>query len=451
MRAATRTTLTIVAILSALTSRGVAQGAAVTLVRRPCTGRPLDSPVGTVPKDPTTTTTPTPSSGQWRTWRGPNANGIAEDTSLLEEWSDSKNVLWKSPIPGRGHSSPCVSGDRIYLTTADEKTKEQFALAYSRTTGRQLWKKRLHEGGFNKPGMVRRTWANSSAASDGEHIYFLFSNHGAIWATAMTPDGDKFWRTRVGDFVSHHGYSASPTIYADLLVIAGDHKKGGYLTALDRKTGKSRWTTPRPPAPSYVSPIVLKISGRDQLVISGCDILAGYDPRNGEQLWSVKTTTTECVGTVVGDGDLVFASGGYPEHLTVGVTTKEGGKVLWKNKIRTYIPSMLLTGGHLYTVTDRGIAYCWDAMTGAERWKGRLKGNFAASAVLVGDRILVTSEQGVSYTFRAKPDAFELLTTNKLGDETFASPIVCGNTIYLRVAHRDEGTRQEMLYAIGQR
>lgn len=385
----------------------------------------------------------------WPYWRGPNGNGIAECSDPPVKWSETENILWRAEVPGRGHSSPAVVAGRIFLTTADEERKEQFALCYDRKSGKLLWNRKLHESGWDSPSMKGRSWANSSPACDGERVYLVFSHKNQVIVTALDLEGKEVWRKTVGDFVSHHGYSASPVIFGSTLVLSADHKKGGYLAALDRKTGDLRWKTMRPPEPSYVAPAILEVAGRKQLVISGCNLFASYDPGTGKALWSSRTTTTECVGTVVSAGDLVFASGGYPDNLTVCVNARKPGEVVWKKPIRTYVPSMVAFGGHLYTVTDRGIGYCWETATGKEKWKARIGKSFTASPIIAGNRIYAWSDKGTSHVFKATASGFKLLAANKLGDEVFATPAICANRIYLRCAFRKNGQRSEKLYCIG--
>ena len=385
----------------------------------------------------------------WPYWRGPNGNGIAACSNPPLEWSETSNIIWKSSVPGRGHSSPAVVGKRIFLTTADEKKKEQFALCYSRENGKLLWSRKLYEGGWDSPSMAGRSWANSSPACDGEKVYLVFSHKGKLIVSALDLEGKEIWKKTVGDFVSHHGYSASPVIYGSTLVISADHKKGGYIAALDRKTGGLRWKTMRPPEPSYVAPAILTVAGRKQLVISGCNLFASYDPGTGKELWASKTTTTECVGTVVASGDLVFASGGYPKNLTVCVNARTPEKVVWKKPIRTYVPCMLTFEGHLYTVTDRGIGYCWEVSTGEEKWKARIGKSFIASPIISGGRIYASSDKGTTHVFSASPEGFKRLATNPLGTEIYATPSICGDRIYLRSASRAGGKRAETLYCIG--
>jgi outer membrane protein assembly factor BamB len=170
---------------------------------------------------------------------------------------------------------------------------------------------------------------------------------------------------------------------------------------------------------------------------------------SGKRLWEVEGSTTECVGSIVTDGKLVFASGGYPDKLTVAVRGDGSGEVVWKNSVQTYVPSMLVHDGCLYTVTDGGVAICWEAATGKELWKSRLGGTFNSSLVLVGKRILAANQEGDTFIFQASPKEFEQIAKNHLGEDVYATPAVCGGHIYLHVAERQGDVRQEWLYAIG--
>lgn len=386
----------------------------------------------------------------WPCWRGPNRNGVAADQRIPTEWSETKNVLWKAPLPGRGHGSPIVVGARVFLETADEEGKTQSVICYERTSGKELWRQELHKGGFDGRWHGKNTRASSTLASDGEQVFAVFYNQGAIWTTALDLDGKKRWQVKVGDFVSHWGFSASPTIYKSLLIVAADHKGTGYLAALDRKTGEERWRAARPAEPTYASPVVMKIGGKDQLLIAGANLISSYDPETGKPAWSCKGTSTEVVSSIVTEGDLLFATGGYPNKETVCVQGDGSGKVLWRVNQGAFVPSMLVHGGHLYGVLDDGIAICWKADSGKEAWKERLAGKFSASPVLVGDNIFMPSESGKTFVFKASPDKLQLVAQNQLGSGIFASPVICGGRIYLRVAQQTAPKWQEWLYCIGE-
>jgi outer membrane protein assembly factor BamB len=386
----------------------------------------------------------------WPCWRGPSRNGIAAPQKVPVEWSETKNVIWKTPVPGRGHGSPIVVGSRIFLESADEQAKTQFVLCFDRATGKELWRQEIHKGGFDGRWHGKNTRASSTLVSDGEQLYAAFYNQGAIWATALGHDGKQRWQTKLGDFESHWGYSASPTLYKSLVVIAADHKGTGYLAALDRKTGEARWRTPRPAEPTYASPVVLNVAGKDQLLIAGANLIASYDPDTGKALWSCKGTSTECVSSIIVEGDSIFATGGFPAKETVCVRADGSGKVVWRVPHGAFVPSMVVHGGSLYGILDDGIALCWQADSGKENWRERLAGKFSASPVLVGEHIYIPNEAGKTFVLKADAQKFAILGQNQLGSGMFASPVICGGRIYLRVVQQTTPKWEEILYCIGE-
>ncbi len=388
----------------------------------------------------------------WPWWRGPNRNGIADARQKPPlKWSETENVLWKSPVPGRGHSSPTVVGDQVFLATADPENETQAVLCYDRNTGKQLWRTDVHRGAFEKKGNAKNSHASSTVACDGQRLFINFLHDGAVYTTALNREGKQLWQTKITDFVIHQGFGASPALYRSLVIVSADNKGGGVLAGLERATGKIVWKQERPQLPNYTSPIILPVDGHDQVLMTGCDLVAGFEPLTGKKLWETKGSTTECVTSTVTDGQLVFASGGYPKNHVTAVRGDGSGKVVWEKNIRVYVPSMLVHNGYLYAVQDGGVAVCWKCDTGKEIWKGRLGGTFSASPVLVGEQIFATNEAGQTFIFKATPDGFTLDGENTLGDEVFATPVFCGDRIYMRVATQNKGKRQEMLFCLGKK
>ena len=389
------------------------------------------------------------SSRDWPWWRGPTHDGhaAASQTAPLT-WSDKENVVWSADVPGRGSSSPTVVGDRVYLTSCDETAGSQSVYAYDRASGRLVWMKQVHAGGAMRKN-TRSTGASSSVACDGERLFVAFPTSGAVVITALSLTGEQLWQTTLCEYLIHQGYGASPFLYKDTVLVAADHKGGGAVAALDRRTGNVVWKKPRPPFPNYSSPIVFRLFSRDQLILTGCDKVISYDPATGDTLWEREGATTECVTTPVTDGERVFTSGGYPKNHVSAVRADGSATIDWENGEREYVPSMIVREGHIYGVLDAGIAVCWDSATGKERWKHRLGGNFSASPVLLGDRIYASSEAGETHVFRASPDRFESLAVNKLGDEAWATPTICGDRIFMRVVSGTGEMRKEKLFCIG--
>jgi outer membrane protein assembly factor BamB len=386
----------------------------------------------------------------WPWWRGPTRNGVARaEPAPPLSWSDKENVLWKADVPGRGHGSPIVVGDHVFLTAAEADRDTQSVLCFDRKTGRKLWQTDVHQGGLTKAGNGKSTLASSTPACDGKRVFVNFLNAGAVFTTALDRDGKKLWQTKIADYVLHQGFGSSPAVYENLVFVSADNKGSGALVALDRGTGERVWKRDRPKLPNYASPILLDAAGKKQLFFTGCDLVTSLDPKTGSQLWEIPGSTTECVTSTVTDGNLIFTSGGYPKNHVAAVKADGSGKVVWEIKTKVYVPSMLVQGGHLYGVQDGGIAFCRKADTGAEVWTGRLEGGFSASPILVGDRIYAINETGRTFVFAADPAEFKLLATNAIAGETMATPAICGGRIYLRTAVSQPGRRQEMLVCVG--
>ena len=208
------------------------------------------------------------------------------------------------------------------------------------------------------------------------------------------------------------------------------------------------WKVDRPKFPNYASPIIYNIGGRDQLILQGCNLLSSLDPATGKKWWEHKGATTECVSSIVTDGERLFTSG-YPKNHVAAVAADGSGKVEWENTSRVYVPSMLVRDGYLFAIMDNGNAMCWKSDSGEQMWRERLLGTISASPVMVGDRIYAVDERGQFAVISADPENFEVLAKNQLGDQVFATPTICGGQIFQRVAEQVGGKRQEMLYCIG--
>jgi len=387
----------------------------------------------------------------WPWWRGPQRNGVANPgQNPPTEWSATRNVAWKSPVPGRGHSSPTVVGQHVYLATADEQQDTQSVLCYNRATGKLLWQTVVHRGGLMRKH-EKSSGASGTVACDGERLFISFANSDAVFVTALSLAGEQLWQTKLADYVIHQGYGASPAVYQSLVIAAADSHAGGVLAGLDRKSGTIVWKHERPKQPNYTSPIILHAARRDQLLLIGCDLVSSFDPTSGETIWEVAGATTECVTSTVTDGERIFSSGGYPKNHLAAIRADGSGKIDWETKDRVYVPSLLEKEGYLYGVLDAGVAVCWKCDTGKPQWKERLGGDFSSSPVLVGDMIYATNETGDTYVYRADPEKFEEIAVNKLGDQVMGSATICGGRIYLRVGEQIDGQQQEMLYCLATR
>ncbi len=385
--------------------------------------------------------------GDWPLWRGPTTNGIAPDQPLVTQWDASTNVRWRSDVPGRGHSSPIVVGDTVYLATAIDNQQKQMVLAYNRADGTEKWQTVVHSGGFPSDRDVHKkgTNANGTIACNGTLLFTAFLNSDAITATALDLKGDIVWQKEIGKFVSKFGYAPSPVLYKSLVIFAADNYGGGYLTGLDAASGEIAWRVARTDDSSYSSPAVANVGGRDQLLISGGGAVTSYDPATGDQLWQTPCIAEATCGTVVTTDDKIFASGGYPERETVCLSSE--GKKIWSDKTKVYEPSMIVSGENLVAVNDEGIAFCWAADSGDLKWKKRLGGNVSASPLLCNGTIYVSNLEGDTFVFVAS-DQYEPVSKNRLGDDCYASPAAAGGELFLRIGVQQNGKRSEQLVCL---
>ena len=390
----------------------------------------------------------------WPWWRGPSRNGVANDEPVPTKLGESDNLVWKVPVPGRGHSSPIVVGNRVFLASADEQKKIHHVMAFDRATGKSVWQVDVNKGGFPAKNHKNNTEASPTLASDGERLFAAFYHHDKIEAVALDLDGKILWKQAVCPFrpkMFEYGYAPSPLLYGDTVIISAEYDGNSFLTALDRQSGDRVWKSPRPTMISFSTPVIAHVGGKDQMLISGADQVAAYDPKNGKPMWSTQGTSLATCGTMVWDGDTVFASGGYPKSETLAVKADGSGSVLWRNNLKCYEQSMLAHQGHLYALTDNGVIYCWRGSDGREMWKERLAGPVSASPVLAGGHIYWANESGTLYVFRPNPQKFELVEQNQIGSDSFPSPAICGGQIFLRVAQRSGSGRQEFLYCFGKK
>lgn len=392
-------------------------------------------------------------SSDWTSWRGPATNGKAPASAVLPplEWDETKNVIWKVPIPGRGHSCPIVLRDRIYMATADAAKGTQSVICHERATGKPVWKRDVHVGGLPPEIHNKNTHASSTIATNGKGLFIPFLNGGKTVLSALALDGRVVWQKTIAPFRPKYpfGFAASPALFKDLVIIASESEAETCLVAFKQVNGAEVWRTQREQNSSYSSPALLTIDGKPVVVMSGSQAVRAYDPATGREVWSAPGSAKHTAGTVTGEGNHVVASGGYPQNETVCVEVRGGvARPIWTNRQKVYEQSMLMHGGHVYAVNDTGIAYCWRIADGEEKWRNRLKGPISASPTLVGDRIYISNERGTTFVFRANPERFELLAENQLGDDTFPTAAFLDGKIYLRTAFRD-GTRQEFLYCLG--
>lgn len=396
-------------------------------------------------------------SGDRSGWRGPSGNGHASPGQTPPiEWSESDQVAWSAAVPGRGHSSPIMVDDRLFLTTAREATQEQSVLCYSVTSGALLWETVVLEAQLPEGIHHNNTHASPTVATDGERVFALFyTENKSLNLFALDMDGNELWQVDAGTFDSEYtfGYGSSPVVAEEFVIVSNDSQGTGYLIAYNLDDGTEAWRTPRLSEKSSFGTLALgEVDGRIQLLTSGHgQRVAGFDPQSGQELWSVPGGPPVVASTVVWDDRMVYASGGFPSRET-WATDVVSGQVLWMSPAKCYEQSMILVDDSLYGVSEGGLMYCWNAKSGEIRWRERLpKGPESASLVYAGGHLYHANEEGAIFVIKPNPERLELIAENQLGDEIFATPAVRDNRLYYRVASYDDNhVRTETLYAIGQ-
>ncbi len=388
----------------------------------------------------------------WLQWRGPHNNGVAESDAALR-FSDSENVKWRVKIPGKGHSTPVISGSTMFLTTAVISDKDdgegQFplydflVLAIDKETGRELWRrtattKKPHEGYHRAYG----SFASNSPITDGKIVIASFGSRG-IYAYDL--DGNLLWEKDLGllHMRNAFGEGIPPALHADKLIIQNDHEGDSYVVVLKKETGEELWRAAREERSSWAQPIVVSHGGREQLVTSS-ERIRTYDLETGELIWEAGGLGPNAIPAVIDvDGEMVIAMTGYrnPNLLAVrlggtGDLTDNGDYVKWTNQTgNAYSASPVLHDGILYFVTDRGLASAFDAKTGQQHYhRQRLPETYSlkASPVAAGGKLYIATEQGDVVVLKLGTE-YEVLAVNKMGDEIFiSSPVIVDDKLYLR-------------------
>jgi hypothetical protein len=380
------------------------------------------------------------SAADWPCWRGPRGDGICTETDVPLRWSASENVAWKTPIPGKGHSSPIVFGDRVFLTTCLEKEHKHVLLCLDRITGKVLWQQSTPVR-LQKSIHRLNSHASSTPATDGRHVWVSYLDHPDMTIVAYDfADGKQVWKTVPGKMLSRHGYCSTVLPYRDTIIINGDQDAEAFIVALDKATGKERWRADRENRTrSYCPPIIIEVNGRRQLVLSGSLCVAAYDPDTGKRIWIVDGPTEQFVSSPIYLDGVVFITYGFPKRGICAIRPDGVGNVTATHVVFNlerasrggYVPSPAAHGKLAFVVNDEGIASCADPHTGREIWLRRLGRHHSASPIVAEGRIYFLDDDGKCWVIKAA-DAFEQIAVNELGEETYGSPAVSRGQIFIR-------------------
>jgi len=414
------------------------------------------------------------SDSNWAQWRGPQGLAVSHETGFPTEWSATENVRFKTEIPGRGHSSPVVWGDRIFLLTSIEgpivagaKAVDHVGwdgedgyvhpdsvgadhaytlqvLAVDRKTGKILWTRTAYEGTVHDNRHRKNTYASSTPPTDGRYLYAFFDAEGLY---CYDFEGNLVWKRSIGKIAKGGmGPGMSPVLYENLVIVQCDLElgRGSFIVALDKKTGEEVWRSERSHRRSWATPVLIRTPTRVELVASGAETVVSYDPGTGKELWQAKGTESHPIPSAVFGHGMVFLSAGSQAKRAMGIRLGGSGDltttshVVWRYaKGTAYVPSPILYEDYLYLMTDKGLVTCLDARTGEVKYEGGrvpVPATFTASPVAFEGKILLTSEDGDTFVFKAGP-VHEVLRTNSVGEPVYASPALSGGEIFIRGAN----------------
>ena len=385
----------------------------------------------------------------WPMWRGPRGDGTSQELALPTLWSSTNNVVWATPVPGEGHSSPIVWGDHIFLTSALKETEDRCLLCFDRRTGTLEWNQVVLHSPLESRNS-ENSYASSTPATDGQCVFATFLDQKEVLVAAYDFSGRQVWSARPGHFYSQHGFSHTPLVFEDKVIIDCDSKRENFIVALARRDGRVLWKVPRQnPTQSYSAPLICEMAGRMQMVVPGNKAVTSLDPRSGQILWLTDGPSEDCVITPVYNEKtgLVLSCSSWPKRVLQAIKPDGSGnvtdtKVVWSSTEGSpYVPSPISVGNWFFT-TDFAAreACCFEAATGKILWREKM-GLHHASPITANGLVYFLNDDGVAHVIKAGP-TFELLARNELGEKTYASPAACNGQIFLRSFKH--------LYCIGQ-
>lgn len=400
----------------------------------------------------------------WPQWRGPLGTGVAPGGRPPAEWSETKNIRWKVSLPGRGHSTPIVWGDRIFLTAAVAygdalepiysnspgvhdnlpvtHRHEFLVLSVNRRDGEILWKRAVHKELPHERGHYSGSLASASPVTDGQHLFAFFGSRGLY---CLNLEGELQWKTDLGDMQTKHGHGegSSPALYKDTLIVNWDHEGQSFVVAFDKRTGVERWRVLRPEVTSWATPIVVEVDGSAQVIISGTSRVRGYELATGEVIWECGGLSANIVASPVAAKGMVYVASSYDTRAMLAIRLEGASgditgteQVVWTRKQRTpYVPSPLLYGDFIYFMRHyQGVLSRVNAKTGEEpSGPFRLRGlrNVYASPVGAAGRLYVTDRDGTTLVISNEVEP-RVLGLNLLDDHFSASAAIVGRDLFLR-------------------
>ena len=395
----------------------------------------------------------------WPHWRGPNANGLVDQGNPPVEWSETSNIRWKAKIPGMGHATPIVWGDRIFVQTAVQTEEavegtsagrrppppylfQYNVLALDRKSGKILWERTVREAHPHEGLHPTSSFASTSGATDGERLYAYFGSQGLY---CFDLDGNFKWEKDFGDMRIRHsfGEGSSPTIHGNTLLVNWDHEGDSFIVALDKHTGKELWRNERDEGTSWSTPVVVELDGKPQVIVSASGRTQSYDLATGTLIWECAGLGRNVIPTPVHADGVVYVMSGHRDPALQAISLDkargditDSDAVLWSiNENTPYVSSPLLYGDNLYILNNRfATLSCYNVKTGEALFGPLdLEGMKHVYASLLGvkDRVYISDLGGTTLVIKNGSE-FEVLASNQIDEGVAASPVVVGSDLYLR-------------------
>jgi outer membrane protein assembly factor BamB len=411
----------------------------------------------------------------WPQFRGADSRGIGEGKNLPESWSTTRNVAWKTEIPGYGWSSPIVWGDRVFVTTVVNEgqtetpkkglyfggerkepakdTHQWKVLCLDFATGKLRWEREVHAGPPVNRLHVKNTYASETPVTDGERVYAYFGNVGLF---CLDMDGKPQWSTKWPPVKTRYGWghAASPVLHKDRIYVVNDNDEKSFLVALDTRTGSEVWRVERDEKSNWATPFVWQNEKRTELITPGTKRIRSYDLA-GKPLWELGGMSTITITTPFASHGLLYVCSGYVGDKTKPIFAIKPGAsgdislkddedsnpfIAWRNNAGPYNPSPVLLGDYFYVLYDQGFLACYDARTGREVYgKQRLNASgisaFTSSIWAYNGKVFCLSEDGDTYVVTAGRE-FKLIGKNSLDEMCMATPAIARDSVFIRTASK---------------
>ena len=422
---------------------------------------------------------PTNDDQHWPNWRGPDTNGVARSERAPTTWGEDKNVRWKVAVPGLGSSTPIIWGDTLFVTSAIEtdrvpegatpapapapegeggrggrggrgggggakpsKIHEFAVFALDRKDGSVKWKTVVAESVPHESIHSTNSQASASPITDGTHVIAFFGSSGLH---CLDLAGKLLWSKDLGKMQTRNefGEGTSPALHGDTVVVVWDHEGADFIAAFDKATGKEKWRKERDEITAWATPLIVPVGDRVQVITTATNASRAYDLETGELVWSLGGMTSNCIPTPIHRDGVVYLMSGFRGAALQAIKLAdakgdltESKAVLWRHGQETsYVPSGVLTGGHLYFLRNNtGVLSCLDAATGEVKYSGQKMTDVRSvysSLASAGGNVYAPSREGATVVFQAGPE-YKEVAVNVLDDTFDASPVIVGGELYLR-------------------